>query len=79
MGKIDNNLSKQTITIHSEYITLGQFLKFVNIISEGGRAKIYLSTHKVFVNGEEENRRGRKLRQSDVITLNEGTFFIEQK
>lgn len=49
------------IKINTEYITLGQFLKMANIISSGGQAKFFLSENKVFVDGELDQRRGRKL------------------
>lgn len=57
------------IKITTEYITLGQFLKFANIISNGGDAKIFLLTTTVYVNGELEQRRGRKLRPSDIVKV----------
>jgi ribosome-associated protein len=57
----------QEIAIRDEYITLGQLLKFVGIVDEGGEAKGYLSSHEVKVNGLAENRRGRKLRANDLI------------
>lgn len=49
------------IKINTEYITLGQFLKYVAIIDSGAMAKTFLSENAVFVNGEKEERRGRKL------------------
>ena len=49
------------IKINTEYITLGQFLKFVAIIDSGAYAKTFLLENDVFVNGEKEERRGRKL------------------
>lgn len=49
------------IEIKTEYITLGQFLKYVSIIGSGAEAKEFLQSVRVYVNGEEENRRGRKL------------------
>ena len=64
------------ITITTEYITLGQFLKLSRIISNGGDAKIFLLTTSVFVNGELEQRRGRKLRPSDVVKLNGQEYEI---
>ncbi len=79
MGKIDNKIVVQNVAISSEYITLGQFLKFVRIIEEGGMAKVYLKAHKVLINGEEDNRRGRKLRPGDSLTLEEGTYLIKSK
>ena len=49
------------LKINTEFITLQQFLKIENIISSGGEAKYFLAENEVFVNGELENRRGRKL------------------
>lgn len=57
------------LQIHSEYITLSQLLKMVNAISSGGMAKWYLQEHVVFVNGEQEQRRGKKLRDGDLVML----------
>lgn len=57
------------IKIDREYITLGQALKMTDTISSGGMAKWFLSEHEVFVNGEAENRRGKKLRHDDVINI----------
>ena len=67
------------IAITTEFITLGQFLKLADIISQGGEAKAYLATHEVKVNGEPDNRRGRKLRNGDEVLVPEGLFRIVQK
>ena len=57
------------VTITTEYITLGQFLKLARIIQNGGDAKIFLLTTAVYVNGELEQRRGRKHRPTDVVKV----------
>ena len=62
--------------IITEYITLGQFLKFANIIETGGREKEFLKTNVVLVNSIEENRRGRKLYRGDVVEVNNKSFKI---
>ena len=62
--------------INTEYITLGQFLKFANIIETGGREKEFLKTNVVLVNSIEENRRGRKLYRGDVVEVNNKSFKI---
>lgn len=68
------------VQISSDHITLGQFLKLADIIDSGGMAKWFLSEHPVFINGEEDRRRGRKLRIGDNIELpGFGTFVIEKK
>lgn len=59
----------EEIRFDSEYITLGQLLKMTDTISSGGMAKWFLSEHEVFVNGEVEDRRGRKVRHEDVINI----------
>ena len=65
------------IKISSEYITLGQFLKFADIIYSGGEAKSYLASHEVRINGEIDNRRGRKLRAGDVVEVENGSYQVE--
>ena len=57
------------VPIEEEYITLGQLLKSVGMIGTGGEAKHYLAECVVQVNGESEQRRGRKLRPGDLIVL----------
>ena len=64
------------IKITTEYITLGQFLKFADIIQEGGEAKAFLAKTEVLVNGENENRRGRKLRSGDEIAIHGKAYRI---
>ncbi|MGM9928787.1 MAG: S4 domain-containing protein YaaA [Bacillus sp. (in: firmicutes)] len=65
------------ISISTEYITLGQFLKVADIIQSGGMAKWFLSENDVFINGELDVRRGRKLRAGDVVEIPEvGKFHI---
>jgi ribosome-associated protein len=59
----------KTIAIHTEYITLGQFLKLSDCISTGGQAKFFLQETNIHVNGEPENRRGKKLVPSDVVKV----------
>ena len=50
------------IELQDEYITLSQLLKVCNIVSSGGEAKAYLTQETVLVNGEKDDRRGRKIR-----------------
>ncbi|MBT9151865.1 MAG: hypothetical protein DDT35_00075 [Firmicutes bacterium] len=59
-----------------EYITLGQFLKNTNITSSGGEAKNYLINNLVLVNGEKEERRGRKLYPGDQVTIDSQIYLI---
>jgi len=72
------NFLKNIVHIDAEFITLGQFLKHVNLISSGGMAKWFLSEYVVYVDSEKEDRRGRKLYPGMMIDIpGEGTFFIQ--
>ena len=46
---------------------LDQFLKWQNLVSSGGEAKILIKSGSVKVNGETETRRGRKLNKGDKV------------
>lgn len=57
------------IKITNEYITLGQLLKKADFIQSGGEAKFAVKTMKITVNGEPEDRRGRKLYPKDELMI----------
>lgn len=64
------------IKINTEYITLGQFLKMTDWISSGGEAKFAVKELRITVNGEPENRRGRKLYANDQISIEDKQYTI---
>ena len=67
----------EIIPIHSEFITLGQFLKFADLIPSGGMVKFVLQEYEIYVNDVAENRRGKKLYPGDKITIKGfGTYRI---
>lgn len=67
----------EKIAIKSEYITLGQFIKFANIVGSGGMVKAILAEYKIYVNDVEENRRGKKLYPGDKVLIKSmGTYRI---
>ena len=53
--------------ITTDYIKLDSFLKYVQWVDSGGMAKMVVSDGLVYVNGEMEQRRGRKLYPGDVV------------
>ena len=55
--------------LFDDYITLQALLKETGIIQSGGAIKTFLSEYPVLFNGERENRRGKKLRVNDTISL----------
>jgi ribosome-associated protein len=52
-------------------ITLGQALKAASIAGTGGEAKVLVQMGEVLVNGEVETRRGRRLKEGDVVEVGE--------
>ncbi|MBO7614285.1 MAG: S4 domain-containing protein YaaA [Bacilli bacterium] len=63
---------------HDEpYITLGVLLKVTKVISTGGEAKFFLNENEVLVNGEKENRRGRKLYPEDKVEVADNVFLVK--
>jgi len=44
-------------------------LKLADVIQTGGMAKWFLSEHEVIINGEQDQRRGRKLRAGDKVQI----------
>lgn len=72
-------MNKKEIKIREdeEYITLNILLKITDLISTGGMAKIFLLENDVFVNGERETRRGRKLYREDLVEVNKQLFIIK--
>lgn len=67
---------RKIVEITTEYITLGQLLKFVGIIRSGAMAKDYIMTNKILVNGENEDRRGRKLYKGYIILINNNEYEL---
>lgn len=68
----------EIIQIDESMITLGKFLKHANIISSGGMAKPFLLDTEIWVNGEAENRRGKKLYPGDTVKIaDHGTYTIK--
>jgi len=69
----------EKIKLDTEFITLGQFLKMADVIQTGGMAKWFLSEHEILINGEQDQRRGRKLRVGDKIQIaGIGEFVITE-
>ncbi|MFX3910096.1 S4 domain-containing protein YaaA [Streptococcus suis] len=55
--------------LFDDYITLQALLKTTGILHSGGAIKGFLEENTILFNGEEEKRRGKKIRVGDVITL----------
>lgn len=57
--------------LFNDHITLQALLKDVGILSSGGAIKGFLAEQTVLFNGEDEKRRGKKIRIGDKISLPE--------
>ena len=62
--------------IKTEYITLQQYLKFIGIADTGGHAKVLVKELDIRVNGQKEDRRGRKLYPGDKVRINDKEFTV---
>ena len=65
------------ITPKEEFIKLGQALKAAGAVSSGVEAKIVVSEGLVKVNGEFDQRRGRKLYSGDHVEFEGYRIEIE--
>ena len=60
---------EKEVKIKTDFITLGQFIKFNDIVSTGGEVKYFLSNNIIKVNDVEDNRRGKKLYKGDKVEI----------
>ena len=67
---------KKKIRIKDEFIKLGQALKLSGEADTGVDAKYIIEEGKVKVNGEVEIRRGRKLYNGDVFSINDSEVTV---
>ncbi|MEK3885373.1 S4 domain-containing protein YaaA [Paenibacillus sp. PL2-23] len=64
------------IAIRTEYIELGKFLKLADCISTGGQAKFFVQETIIHINGDVDNRRGRKLYVGDRVEVEGFGAFV---
>lgn len=70
----------KTVAISTEYIKLDQFLKLADCVPTGGMAKALLQEGAVKINGDQEDRRGRKLYPGDTVEVEGcGIFHIAKQ
>ena len=61
--------AERTQEIWGELITLGQLIKLLSLVGSGAEVKEFLADTAIEVNGEPENRRGRKLYAGDLVSI----------
>jgi len=65
-----------SIPIETDYIRLSQLLKLANVVMDGAEAKFRIANKEVRVNGAVEVRRGRKLRNGDLVEFSGEIYTI---
>ncbi|MDY3662529.1 MAG: RNA-binding S4 domain-containing protein [Ruminococcus bovis] len=71
-------MEKQVIFIDTEFIKLQDLLKFAGLVETGGQAKILIQNGYVTVNGEICTMRGKKIRNGDIVSLDDDTLEVRQ-
>lgn len=66
----------ETVTITTEFIKLQDMMKFANLVSSGGEAKILIQEGEVSVNGEVCLQRGKKLRPGDTVSFQGKQYVV---
>ncbi|MCH5270622.1 MAG: RNA-binding S4 domain-containing protein [Lachnospiraceae bacterium] len=67
----------EIINLKDDFIKLGQALKLAGLVESGVDAKFSIQDGLVKVNGEVEERRGRKLYNGDIVEFNGQQIKIE--
>lgn len=57
------------VAINTEFIKLGQLLKFASIVGNGSDAKMLIADGIVKVNGVVVTERGKKIHPGDVVEV----------
>ncbi|MBQ6231255.1 MAG: RNA-binding S4 domain-containing protein [Eubacterium sp.] len=60
-----------------EFIKLGQLLKAANLVSSGIEAKVVIQNGEVKVNGEVDERRGKKIVAGDTVEYNNNVVNVK--
>lgn len=63
--------------LFDDYITLQALLKTTGILHSGGAIKGFLEENTILFNGDDEKRRGKKIRIGDIITLPDQNIRIK--
>ena len=71
-------MEQEKIEIKTEFIKLDSLLKFANVISSGGEAKMFIQDGLVLVNGEVCLMRGKKIRAGDKVVIQDNEIEVVQ-
>lgn len=68
----------EIIKLKEDYIKLGQALKAAGLVDSGVEAKFVIQDGLVFVNGNVELQRGKKLIDGDIVEFEGNQIKIEK-
>ena len=74
--KVRLKRAPEEVAIHTEYITLAQFLKFCGAAGTGGMADGAIRAGEVKVDGEVCTMRGKKLRGGETVSAFGGVYRV---
>jgi ribosome-associated protein len=64
-------MKTQEIEIKTDFIKLDSLLKFAGLTETGGTAKEIIAEQRIKVNGEVCTARGKKIRPTDTVEIDE--------
>jgi ribosome-associated protein len=67
----------KTIEINKQPIELYKILKFETLVSSGGEAKFVITDGQVFLNGQVEKQKRKKIVAGDVIEFGGEKYLIK--
>jgi ribosome-associated protein len=70
-------LSPTPVPLRGPFITLVQAVKVVGLVESGGQAKRFVRDGSITVNGETEQRPGRKLVAGDRFAIGDQEWVIQ--
>ena len=64
--------------LKDDFIKLGQLLKAASLVENGADAKFEIQEGNVFVNGEVEYQRGKKIYKDDVVKYRDKEITVKK-
>ena len=71
--------NKKNIKINTPFIKLDALLKYTGEAVTGGQAKQIIETERVLVNGEPCLMRGKKIKNGDIVEVENNVYEIEEE
>lgn len=72
----DEDVNAFAVEVNSQPIELYKVLKIADAVQGGGEAKMVISQGYVFVNGELEQRKRRKLYDGDLVVFDQNRYIV---